>query len=474
MAAKKNKPVRRKRPQTSPEKQAEFNAAFDLFCELVDMLELNEIEPSSPQAVFTAAVVTWMLLYQRLDTDASLEAAVKHLMETRPQLLPDNKRVRENNLSEKTGGYSQARQRLSMETVDWFSNRVCQSLIEQSPPWLGDRRMFTVDGTTMTLAPEKALQQEFPPASNQHGTGIWPVALLTVVHELASGCALLPEVGAMYGENAISETTLAIRAFAQLPERSIVLADSGFGIFSVAHHLHQSGHDFLFRMTKSRFNALRKQATLVSRGGHFKTYSHSWVPSPKDRSTNPDLPADAAISVHLHEIKINEHLTLHLVTTLEEHANTLADIYDHRDDVEIDIRNLKVVMDTENIRARSVEMFHKELKTSVVAYNLVSQFRRQAAELENLPPRRMSFKRTWSTFRIFLLRQIHSEPAAWRASFEQALYHAMGDKLPIRNRRKYKRESYPRRPKSNQFLKRTKPASKILTEDVPITDDNRK
>lgn len=41
------------------------------------------------------------------------------------------------------------------------------------------------------------LQVAFPPASNQHGEGAWPIALLTVFHELASGCALLPQVRAM-------------------------------------------------------------------------------------------------------------------------------------------------------------------------------------------------------------------------------------------------------------------------------------
>ncbi len=35
--------------------------------------------------------------------------------------------------------------------------------------------------------------------------------------------------------------------------------------------------------------------------------------------------------------------------------------------------------------------------TSQVAYNLVTQFRRQAAALAELPPRRLSFKRTWTT-----------------------------------------------------------------------------
>ena len=53
----------------------------------------------------------------------------------------------------------------------------------------------------------------------------------------------------------------------------------------------------------------------------------------------------------------------------------------------------------ENLRCRSVDMMKKELLTSVVAYNLVIQFRRQAAEVAKLPPRRVSFKEVWYTSR---------------------------------------------------------------------------
>lgn len=39
-------------------------------------------------------------------------------------------------------------------------------------------------------------------------------------------------------------------------------------------------------------------------------------------------------------------------------------------------------MDAENIRAKSVDTFMKELYTSVVAYNLTSQLRIEAAAFE--------------------------------------------------------------------------------------------
>ena len=55
-------------------------------------------------------------------------------------------------------------------------------------------------------------------------------------------------------------------------------------------------------------------------------------------------------------------------------------------------------MDTENIRAKKLDTVMKELLGSVIAYNLVAQFRRQAAELARVKPRRLSFTGTWLTF----------------------------------------------------------------------------
>ena len=457
---------KRERIEFTELQAGEFDKAFELLCSLIDLSHANSLHPKRGNAVYTACVVLWMLIYQRLKPDASLETAVKHLLETRPDYLPENKRLREGTLSTSTAGYSQARSDLPLEVAEWFANEVSRAIVAESKPLLDDRQIFLIDGTTMTLAPEKELQIAFPPASNQFGEGIWPIALLTVFHELSSGCALLPEIGAMYGPQAVSETEQARNGMAKLPSGSIIMTDAGFGLFGVAYAAKRYDHDFLLRMKKTNFNSLRKKATLVSETRNSKTYSLRWTPTANNRKTQPDLPDDAALDVILHEVTVNDQLTLYLVTNLEHTADTLAELYKHRVQVEIDIRNLKVVLDTENIRAKSVDMFQKELYTSVVAYNLVGQFRRQAAEINDVPPRRMSFKRTWTTFQTFLLRHMHTDPQSWREAFRTALFYATKDKLPNRPGRTAKREAYRKRPKNSQFEKRSKPPSKFNPNDL--------
>lgn len=439
-----------------PQRKAEFDRALDLLQELVDWSAADREFPRRENAVYTTSVVLWMLVSQRMNPEGSLDSAVKRLIETQPDFLPRNKRVFEKTLSESSGSYSRARTRLQRKAAEWFAQRVSQSLIDATAPSWNGRRVYLVDGTTITLAPEPVLRREFPAATNQHGVGVWPVALLVVAHELASGAALLPAVGAKFGEHAVSETALVRELFTQMPADGIVLADSGFGIFQVAWDARQTHRDFVFRLTDVRFQALRRRATVVSSDSKSTTYSLTWQPSAKERKTHPELPADAAIEVRLHEIRIHDSLTLCLVTSLPNSAEELSDLYRLRGDIEIDIRNLKVVLNTERILARGVDMFHKELLMSQVAYNLVTQFRRQAAALIAQPPRRMSFKKTWTTFNIFLWSSSASptDAPSWRAKYQQALTIAAHDKLPNRPGRSFERETYPRRPKSNHFKKR--------------------
>lgn len=442
---------------SDPRLDVDFDRAFEHLNQLVNFGQVDEMFPVAPNGIYTTPLVLWMLVYQRMNPDSSLEAAVKKMIEARPVFLRQNKRVEEGTLSTSTGAYSRARTRMPLEAAQWLAEGVSQSLIDASPPTYRGRRMFIIDGTTITLAPEEELQEPFPPASNQFGEGVWPIVNLVAMHELASGAALIPQIGPMYGPDAVSETALARPCFEQLPPDAIAMADGGFGIFRVAYDARQTGHPFLMRMTKVRFNALRKKATLLAEGENWKSYSHTWRPSAKERKNHPDLPPDAALDVHLHEIVINGELTLYLVTDLMDEEDTpsaLAGAYRHRYDIEIDIRNMKLVLNMETIRARSVEMFQKELLASVVTYNLVTQFRRQAAELANLPPRRMSFKRTWTTFGTFLLSAMFTDAESWRERYRLALYYAMHDKLPNRPGRTYEREAYSRRPKSAQFKKR--------------------
>lgn len=441
----------------------ELTAALAFLESSVDWRRPDEMMPLGPATVYTASVTLWLLVYQGIHPRGSLSEAVQYLINHRPQHIPDNKRLRDGTLSEATGAYSQARNRLTIEVTEWFAGEVSRLLIDAAPATFAGQRVFFFDGSTITLTPEPALRKVYPPASNQYGIATFPVVLIVMAHELSSGCALLPQIGAMYGPNAVSETSLVAELISQMPPRSIVLADANFGIFSVAHAAQQKGQNFLLRMTPVRFQSLRKRARPIREGKTaagltWKSYEHTWKPSPADRQKHPDLPAEASLTVTLHEIAIPGGKILSIVTDLTQSTEEIAEVYRQRGDIETDIRNFKVVLDGEHIRSRTVPMFHKELLTSFVAYNLVCQFRRQAGKLAKIKPRRLSFTRVWTTFREFLINTPLTDPTTARQQFDRALYYAARMKLPNRPGRNYPREAYRQTHKSMAFLKRNKPA----------------
>lgn len=432
-----------------------LSAAYELLKQWTDIGEADAFEELGPATVYKTSVVLWLMLFQRLNPKASLCDAVLHFVETAPDELKTNKRLREGSLSTKSGSYSDARQRPSLKAARWFEQRVSSSIVNSTTPAFNDQRVFLIDGTTFALAPVDELQQQYPPAS-QHGQGGWPIAHVVVAHELSSGAALPPEIGAMYGPNAVSETRLAQAVMRRLPPQSVVMADAGFGIFSTAYPTQLNGHNFVLRLTKDRFNRIGKRAELVSSGATSKSYRVEWTPSAKERVTNPQLPQDCVISAMLHELKIGEE-SLYIAEDLGASPGQLRELFWKRNDVEVDIRNLKLVIGTEEIRAKSNEMFLKEFALSMVAYNLTTQLRRQAAAVGQCEPRELSFTGVWSVYRHMLQGIQLSDPSQWPARLERALRYASQKKLPQRPGRSYPREAYPRRPKTTHFQKRKKP-----------------
>ena len=69
---------------------------WDLFRKLLPPELVNCLDPKATQAAYTPWVVTWLLIYQRLNGNATLNDAVSEFILRFPQqALPDCKRVRE-------------------------------------------------------------------------------------------------------------------------------------------------------------------------------------------------------------------------------------------------------------------------------------------------------------------------------------------------------------------------------------------
>jgi Transposase DDE domain len=448
--------------QDSNESDVSFSQVFSLLDQWNLFERADEIQPLGNAAVYKSSVVVHLMLYQRMNSNHSLKDAVEHFFNNAPITANSNKRVRERSLSTETGSYSAARKRLSVDLVNWLQSQVSDSIIRTTSPSFKSKRVFLIDGTTLSAAPTPTLQKAFPPSPNQYGEGVWPIIYLVTAHELSSGAALPPEIGPQYGPNAIGETRLAEGLIARLPPDSIVMADAAFGIFHVAFKARMHGHSFIFRLTSSRFESHLKEAELISESDDSRVYRLNWLPTRKDRASHPSLPADASLTVKIIATKIGQEW-LYLITDIDATIQELKSLYFKRYDIEVDIRNIKVVLQAEYFDCKSVEMLHKEIGMAMVAYNLTSQLRRLAAAKAKRQPRDLSFTGVWAVYRHQLQNRIFINKNDLEQALNNAIDRASKQKLPNRPGRSYPREAYKRRPKSIHFL--TRKRKEAPTED---------
>ena len=440
--------------------QQEFSAARTLLHELISsdvvVKELDRDGSATTHQVYGNAATLFALVLQRLEGGLTLKQTVKRMIDHhRDMLRGDNRRVQEGTLSENASAYDQARRAIPLQRVETFCRLICDRLAEQCGDGFDGKRVYILDGTTISLPPTKDLAKKFPTAKNQYGKSAWPVMSLLVAHELASSCCLVPEIGPMYGNKASSELGLMKTLLAQtVPKDCIVMGDSGFGVFAAAHHCRLNRQSFVFSLTKQRFRSHLKQATLIEQGDGYKSYEVTWKPSAKELKNHTEIPSDASIHVFIHQIELDDGRTIEVITDMPYDAISIAGLYRHRYDCEFDIRDFKVTLDTENMRARSVDTVMKELYGSVIAYNLVVQFRRDAAKRVGLKPRRLSFSDTWLDFRHGLLFKTADRLEQWQLLYASALASASQRVLPDRRgKRSYPRVAYTRPAKKTKFEK---------------------
>jgi hypothetical protein len=245
------------------------------------------------EGIYSAAVVVWLMIWQRLRGSRSLAAAVQHLVQGEAGDLQNGcKRWIEEKVSAATGSYCQARQRLPRHIVREVTERMVTGLrTEMQEGWTGlQRPVFVIDGSSLRLQHTTELVKAYSPGRNRHGENHWPVMRIVVFHDVFSGLALLPSWGPMYGDQPVSEQALAETALEKLPPEAVVVGDGNFGIFAFAYATEQSGRPLIVRLTQSR-----AQRILGCDMGEGMDRKVIWQASRWDRKAHPQLPEGASL-----------------------------------------------------------------------------------------------------------------------------------------------------------------------------------
>jgi putative transposase len=423
-------------------------AMLDLYrqvapAELFRLLQ-QQMGVKARNGIYSARVVIWMMIHQRLQARGTLASSVEQLVQGRfDPLLSQCKRAREKKIGLSTGGYCQARQHLPKllvsRSMDEWMERLRSRLLESAAP-LADR-VYLLDGSSLQLEHEPELVQAFPPASNQHGKSHWPVMRIVVLHDLETGLAERPCWGPLNGAQAVSEQALAERAMQPLPAGSVIVGDRNFGIFSTAYHAQQRGLGVVLRLTEVRAKSLADRP--ISGSGE---YPVCWRPSRWDGGKKGPRawPADARLEGRLIAWRVGRgkhQQWLYLFTTLSLPPEAVVELYGRRWRIETDLRSLKQTVRLQRIAAHSADMMEKELLVAVMAYNLVRAIMFQAAQRANIDPRQLSFTYACNIV-LDGYPRVLAAPSAQQQ--QQELERIIGLVARCRLPNRTKRRSYPR------------------------------
>jgi len=398
--------------------------------------------------IYSARVVLWLMILQRLHAGATLAATVQMLIQgAAGPLLQRCHRVRRGSISARTGAYCQARQKLPT----LLCRQVTEEIIERLRQVLASdgrepRNVFLLDGSSVELEHCRELLDGYPAAQNQHGKSHWPVLRIVVAHDADTGMASSPYWGPMYGAAAVSEQELAEKAMAHLPAGSTVLGDRNFGVFWMAYAAQQRQLGVVLRLTETR---ARKLGGIFSQPGERKVV---WEASRWDGGKRRHFAAGSIVAGRLIAARLGRGKSkqwLYLFTTLALPLEEIVCIYGRRWNIETDLRSLKRTVNLHHISAKSQPMLEKELLIAMAAYNFVRAVMCMAARRSKIDPRQLSFagvlnvvNYAWPKLIAAPTKQVHDQ------EFFRVLDLAAQCILPKRSkRRSYPRQTW-RRPKN--------------------------
>ena len=415
---------------------------------------LHQEKVKQNNRLYNPMVVMWLMVYQRLHGNASMERAVANVAHGLPaEFWPRPcKRRRENRVSSNDGSYSSARQELPLGVVEQIANQVWEGLLAQTggAARVCGRRALSIDGTSVRAPHGPEMKQEFPPTSNQHGESHWPVVKMLVAHDLETALAMPPVWGAMSGPQAVSEQALFEELLRErMPAGAVLVGDINFGVFSVAYAADQRQHPVVLRMQQQRARALLGGPLVDGIDREVE-----WRPSREERKSHPNLPADASVRGRLLVMLVQpdngkDAFLLSIFTTLsaaEASREEVMQIYGKRWNIELDLRTLKGTLQLEQLTCTSPDMIAKEIHAAMITYNLVRAVMYAAAAQAGLAPRRYSFARVRNIVEHFLPFIAGAKtPEEAQALTEKMMYCVGQKKLRIRKgRRSYPREAWGR------------------------------
>lgn len=321
-------------------------------------------------------------------------------------------------LSFTAAAYCKARRRVKLEVLGLLLSRCverCQQGAFDASRWLG-HRVFHLDGSSFSMPDTPALQACFgQPGAQKRGCG-FPVAHWLVLMHAGTGM-IAQMLAAPLRTHDLSRT---VDLHPALQSGDVLVADRGFCSYAHLALLWQRGVHGVLRIHQGtivdftprrphvrpgRGKADRKKgmprSAWVERLGVTDQIvdwlkpveGPNWMPA----AQFADLPA--SLRVRELRYRIDEPgfrpKEITLVTTLLDADRyslpSLAGLFRDRWEIETNFRHLKISMNMDVLKCRTVDGVLKELQVFALIYNLVRQVMLEAADRQEVDVRRISF-----------------------------------------------------------------------------------
>jgi len=412
------------------------------------------------ERIYTPWITLGIFLSQVLSADPSCDQAVDRFQKCRhDQKLPK--------VATDTTSYCEARRRLP-EDLTWELVRLTGRSIHQKSKesWLfQNRAVKIIDGSSVVMPDTPKNQAAYPqPKTQAAGLG-FPIARILVVFSLAVGTVLEAAMGPYQGKET-SELALLRQIIDQFQTGDIALADRFFCSYWVIAALQARGVDVVVRLHQRRTADFRRGRRL-GREDHIVTWPKpEQVPDWMSRAEYEAMPA--ALTIRELRVRVQDRTkrvrNLVIVTTLcaarTYPAKAVGTLFRQRWHAELDLRALKTHMKMEMLRTKSPEMVRKEIALHLLAYNLIRGLMAEAARVEQVKPRSLSFLGAVHTARAF--EEGHLYDPAWIEADLPRLLELIGAKRLEDRPDRSEPRAVKRRPKPHPLLRMTRKKAKSL------------
>lgn len=297
-----------------------------------------------------------------------------------------------------SGPYCKARQRLALGLIERIGREVGKNICAEQPAhwlWRG-RHVKLVDGTTVSMPDTPGNQANFPQSGEQKAGLGFPLARLVAIVSLSCGAVLEWASGPCKGKST-GETALMWELAHKLKRGDIVIADRFYAGYFMITRMMSLGVDIVMRQHQRRHTDFRRGQRLGVRD-HVVTWERPQRPSWMSMETYATIPE----SLTMREVRSGGWTLIStLLNARQVSKRELAELYCQRWHVELDLRAIKTVMQMDVLRCKSPQMVLKEIAVHLLAYNLVRAVIAQAAYLDDVLPRQLSFKAALQLLRAF-------------------------------------------------------------------------